>query len=149
MNPSPSAQNPISQPLKKANPSSHFTPSRPSFKTGAQASEWNVEEILSSLYWLFVDSPARKDFTESMVFPLKFCKHRWLETVPVLLRAQEIWASHDVCSKSADWQDIRYPNSKIIQDHTRCCPESTHASKNGSFRVNGKAASTLLGNFSK
>jgi len=27
-NPSPSAQNPISQPLKKANPSSHFTPSR-------------------------------------------------------------------------------------------------------------------------
>ena len=32
MNPSPSAQNPISQPLKKANPSSHFTPSRPSYK---------------------------------------------------------------------------------------------------------------------
>ena len=31
-NPSPSAQNPISQPLKKANPSSHFTPSRPSEK---------------------------------------------------------------------------------------------------------------------
>ena len=30
MNPSPSAQNPISQPLKKANPSSHFTPSPPS-----------------------------------------------------------------------------------------------------------------------
>ena len=30
MNPSPSAQNPISQPLKKANPSSYFTPSRPS-----------------------------------------------------------------------------------------------------------------------
>ena len=30
MNPSPSAQNPISQPLKKANPSSRFTPSGPS-----------------------------------------------------------------------------------------------------------------------
>ena len=30
INPSPSAQNPISQPLKKANPSSHFTPSWPS-----------------------------------------------------------------------------------------------------------------------
>ena len=65
------------------------------FKTGAQASEWNVEEVLSSLYWLFLDSPARKeDFTEitgSMVFPLKFCKHRWLENVPVVVRAQEIW----------------------------------------------------------
>ena len=32
MKPSPSAQNPISQPLKKANPNSHFTPSRPSQK---------------------------------------------------------------------------------------------------------------------
>lgn len=65
------------------------------FKTGAQASEWNVEELLSSLYWLFVDSPARKeDFTEitgSVVFPLKFCKHRWLENKPVVVRAQEIW----------------------------------------------------------
>ena len=65
------------------------------FKTGAQASEWNVEEVLSSLYWLFVDSPARKeDFTEitgSMVFPLKFYKHRWLENVSVVVRAQEIW----------------------------------------------------------
>ena len=95
MNPVPSAQNPISQPLKRAIPSSHLTPSRPSFKTGAQASEWNVEEILSSLYWLFVDLPARKeDFTEitgSMVFPMKFCKHRWLENVPVVVRAQEIW----------------------------------------------------------
>jgi len=62
------------------------------FKT---VSEWNVEEVLSSLFWLFVDSPARKeDFTEitgSMVFPLKFCKHRWLENVPVVVRAQEIW----------------------------------------------------------
>ena len=32
MNPSPSAQNPISQRLKKANPSSHFTPSPPSLE---------------------------------------------------------------------------------------------------------------------
>ena len=30
INPSPSAQNPISQPLNKANPGFHFTPSRPS-----------------------------------------------------------------------------------------------------------------------
>ena len=25
------------------------------------------------------------------MFPLKFCKHRWLENVPVVVRAQEIW----------------------------------------------------------
>ena len=50
------------------------------FTTGAQASEWNVEEVFSSLYWLFVDSPARKeDSTEiprSSRFPLKFCRQR-------------------------------------------------------------------------
>ena len=34
MNPSPIAQNPISQSLNKANPSSHFTPSRPSLIEG-------------------------------------------------------------------------------------------------------------------
>ena len=59
------------------------------FKTGAQASEWNVEEFLSSLYWLFVDSPARKeDFIEirrSNMFPLKFCAHRWLENLPIVV----------------------------------------------------------------
>ena len=36
-----------------------------SFKSGAKASKWNIEEILSSLQWLLVDSPTRKeDFTE-------------------------------------------------------------------------------------
>ena len=37
MNPSTSAQNPISQPLKKANPSSHFTLSRPSIQIDSSA----------------------------------------------------------------------------------------------------------------
>lgn len=54
-----------------------------------------MEEILSSFYWLLVDSLARReDFTEitgSSTFPLKFCRHRWLENVPVSVRAQEIW----------------------------------------------------------
>ena len=42
MNPSPSAQNPISQPLKKANPSSHFTPSRPSTKEATDALQCKI-----------------------------------------------------------------------------------------------------------
>ena len=44
MNPSPSAQNPIPQPLKKANPSSHFTPPRPSIEGGMKKGilmNWN------------------------------------------------------------------------------------------------------------
>ena len=43
MNPSPSAQNPISQPLKKANPSSHFTPSRPSLK---RETDWSPQPLV-------------------------------------------------------------------------------------------------------
>ena len=42
-----------------------------------------------------MDSPARReDYTEitsSVVFPIKYCKHRWLENLPVVVRAQEIW----------------------------------------------------------
>ena len=52
MNPSPSAQNPISQPLKKAYPSSHFTHSRPS-RNIAFLSEFNcVICLISSTFKL-------------------------------------------------------------------------------------------------
>ena len=54
-----------------------------SFKTGATATEWKVEALLSSLYYLFKDSPARReDFSKvsgSTRLPLKFVNHRWLE----------------------------------------------------------------------
>ena len=51
-----------------------------SFKTGATAAEWKVEALLSSLYYLFKDSPARReDFSKvsgSTRLPLKFVNHR-------------------------------------------------------------------------
>ena len=55
MNPSPSAQNPISQPLKKANPSSHFTPLRPSYNLAETQTCNNIfllfcREILESVW---------------------------------------------------------------------------------------------------
>ena len=59
------------------------------FKAGAKASEWGIEDIISSLYWLFfTGSPARRqDFTtitSSEMVLLKYCKHRLLENVPVV-----------------------------------------------------------------
>jgi hypothetical protein len=64
------------------------------FKAGSRASGWEVDKLLSSLYWLFKDTPARReDFvaeTESSQFPLKFCNHRWLENVPVCERAMSM-----------------------------------------------------------
>jgi len=52
MNPSPSAQNPISQPLKKANPSSHFTPSRPSVCKEGYNGKFRIVFHLSTLVWI-------------------------------------------------------------------------------------------------
>lgn len=66
------------------------------FKNGCKASEWDIDTLLSSLYWLFKDSPARRDdilkISSSQKLPLKFCHHRWLENVLAAERAIEIWA---------------------------------------------------------
>jgi len=60
------------------------------FKAGAQASGWSVDKFLSSLYWLFKDTPARReDFTTlsgKLTFPHKYCNHCWFENVPVVKR---------------------------------------------------------------
>ena len=65
-----------------------------SFRDGCSAAEWDVETFLSSVRWLFKDSPAcREDYTSaigSTSFPLGFCRHRWLENVPVVEQALEI-----------------------------------------------------------
>jgi hypothetical protein len=65
------------------------------FRDGANASGWDLEQILSCLNSIFKDTPARReDFTEVTggcnVFPLKFCSHRWTENVPVCERALEL-----------------------------------------------------------
>ena len=63
-----------------------------SFKSGATASGWDISSLLSSLYYLFKDAPARReDYTR--ILPLKFCGHRWLENVPVCERALALWQS--------------------------------------------------------
>ena len=66
------------------------------FKAGAKASEWETSDVLSTLYWLFVDSPARRDdfstITGSYIFSQKYCKHRWLEHLLEEQRAMDILA---------------------------------------------------------
>ena len=65
-----------------------------SFRDGSSAVEWDVETFLSSVTWLFKDSPARREDYTSVIgstsFPLDFCRHRWLENVPVVEQALEI-----------------------------------------------------------
>ena len=53
------------------------------FKKGCAATKWQIDSFLSSAYYLFKDSPARREdyitVTGCNTFPLKFCSHRWLE----------------------------------------------------------------------
>lgn len=66
-----------------------------SLKSAVEATEWNILTILSSLWFLFKDSPARrqdfKNVTGTDTFPLKFCPTRWVEDIPVVKRAIMIW----------------------------------------------------------
>ncbi|XP_041858035.1 uncharacterized protein LOC121650545 [Melanotaenia boesemani] len=64
-----------------------------SFKNGFAV--WQVEKVLKALHYLFHCAPARReDFvlvTKCNTFPLPFCGHRWLENLPAVERAIEIW----------------------------------------------------------
>jgi len=65
------------------------------FKKGSQASGWEIEKLFSSLFWLFKDSPSRREdfsnISNGNIFPLKICNHRWLENIPVAQRVLVIW----------------------------------------------------------
>ena len=95
------------------------------FKAGAKASEWGTSDVLSALHWLFVDSPAKRDdfatITGSSIFPQKYCKHRWLENVPVAQCAVDIWPNVCVYVKavSVKRNDYTEPSSKsyrVVKD---------------------------------
>ena len=64
------------------------------FCTSCQSTDWKIDDFLRALWYLFHDSPARReDFTavtESTVFPLKFCATRWVEDEKAAQRAIKI-----------------------------------------------------------
>lgn len=65
------------------------------YRAGVESSKWGIGSILSSLWYLFHDSPARREdfilLTSAKLMPLKFCSHRWVENSIVLQRAIDIW----------------------------------------------------------
>ena len=65
------------------------------FKYGVTATGWKLDSLLRSLYYMFSDSPARREeyetLTGSSIWPLSFCGTRWLEDVPVAERALLVW----------------------------------------------------------
>ena len=62
-----------------------------SFKAGAESTGWKIKETLKGAYYLFKDSPARKEDYISQTgcccdFPFSFCGTRWLDDVKVAKR---------------------------------------------------------------
>lgn len=64
------------------------------FKNAMIATKWNISTFLRSLYNLLKNVPARRalytSYTQSFIFPKKFCSVRWLENADVAERAIEM-----------------------------------------------------------
>ena len=99
------------------------------FRLGFSQSGWEIEHSLSSLYWLFKDSPARReDFmhvnaSSCEVFPKKFCSHRWVENVPVVERALEVWPHIANYVKAVKSGKLPNPRIKSFDVIARCCDD--------------------------
>ncbi|XP_023681158.2 uncharacterized protein [Paramormyrops kingsleyae] len=77
--------------------------------------KWQIDKLLKALHSLFNCAPARReDFccvTKSSTFPLHFCGHRWLENLPVVERAVEIWPSMETYVDAVKSKKIPNPGS--------------------------------------
>ena len=99
------------------------------FRLGFSQSGWEIEHSLSSLYWLFKDSPARReDFihvnaSACEVFPKKFCSHRWVENVPVVERALEVWPHVANYVKAVKSGKLPNPRIKSFDVVASCCDD--------------------------
>ena len=97
------------------------------FKFGAMSREWDIMKILTGLYGLFNDTPARRsdyiDVTGSNLFPKSFCATRWKEDSDVAERTIEIW--DNILKIFKFWEILpkhKRPSSEsylIVQEATR------------------------------
>ncbi|XP_062374792.1 uncharacterized protein LOC134062699 [Sardina pilchardus] len=91
------------------------------FKTGF--SSWQVDKILRALHTLLHNVPARREdyekTTRSTRFPLAWCGHRWLENLPVVERALDIWSSMLVYTNAVRRKELPNPGTAsfdVIED---------------------------------
>jgi hypothetical protein len=76
------------------------------FLTGHASVQWKLDSVLSAAYYLFKDSPARRAeytaLTGSTIFPLKYCRTRWLDNGPAARRFIDIFKGLQKYLKEAD-----------------------------------------------
>lgn len=85
------------------------------FRTGSEATGWDIEHVISSAYILLHDCPARvEDYfatTGATVLPCKFCKHRWLENEVAANRLIELIPALQLYVKAAEEKKITTPQN--------------------------------------
>ena len=97
------------------------------FRTGMMETDWDVHKVVHAVWKLSDESPARRDVyikeTGSEVFPLHFCKTRWVENEIVASRAIQIWP--DISKVIRHWLSLaksKRPQNKLfdvlVKHHT-------------------------------
>ena len=71
-----------------------------SLKNIERASEWDIGKVLKSMSKILMNPPARREtfgkITESNIYSLPYCSHRWYENENCLHRAVEIWPAFNI-----------------------------------------------------
>ncbi|GBN16550.1 hypothetical protein AVEN_227752-1 [Araneus ventricosus] len=100
-----------------------------SFRHGETVSKWDIDVFLSSIYYLFKDSPARKEdylkVSESGKLPKKFCRTRWLENAAAAERAIEMWDDLVLYVDNIEKGKIPTPKCKSYKFIAKCSKDPT------------------------
>lgn len=100
-----------------------------------------MQKILSSLYLLFKESPARReDYTKttgSSVFPLNVCQRRCLENVSVAERALEVWPHIGKFVNAVKAKKVTDPKSKSYEAISSGCSDPLTPAKIAFFGISG------------
>ena len=109
------------------------------FKSGWQETDWDLQHSFTSLYWLFKDTPARReDFTSltgSRSFPKRFCQTRWLENIDVADRVIEIWPDVERYVAAVRSRQFPEPKTKSWSVVSKCCDDLLFIAKVHAFRA--------------
>ena len=95
-----------------------------SLKNGIKNSNWNIGKTLKAMTKLLDKSPARREkyemVTESNVYPLPYCGHRWCENENCAHRAEQVWPGFvkfiDYLNKLPKSQQPQGKSFKVLQD---------------------------------
>ena len=102
------------------------------------ATGWQVSSLLSSLYYLFRDTPARREnfitISESPLVPLKFVSHGWFENVPVCQRELMLWDNVADYVKATEDGRVNRPKNKSYDVVKECLEDPRFVTKPHFFK---------------